>query len=400
MSFLSSYKSSILLLLGILIGGTIGVIWPTSAVVLQPIGDIFMNLLFVLIVPMVLFSVASSIQGLTQRKVLGSTLASVITVMVLMVAVVALITLAGIRLYPPVGDDFAGGAQAFTADATGQRSIGQLIVDAVTVTDFCMLLSVKHILPLMLVSGLLGWAVAKMQQPRLAEMLNSGCALVMKMMDTLMLVAPFGLGCYFAGIMADGSMALLTGYGRFVLLYLGVALVIYLLLYPIAIFIASGRDGLRRFFPSLLPPSLMAVSTLSSSACMPCNIHAAKQLGADPEVADAIVPLGTQIYKLGSVISGVMKVAFVMLLCGHDVTTFSAALLMLSVGVLSSVVVGAVPVGAGTGELLICSILGADPAMVGLLMVTSTLIDMPGTLLNVSGNTVLPLLTDRLRRHH
>ena len=61
-------------------------------------------------------------------------------------------------------------------------------------------------------------------------------------------------------------------------------------------------------------------------------------------------------------------------------------------------VVGAVPTGAGTAELLICSIVGADPKMVGLIMVISTLVDMPATLLNVNGNMTATMVIDKIMR--
>lgn len=390
--FWKNYKSTLLLLLGIVLGGITGGVWPASAPFLKPIGDIFMNLLFVLIVPMVLFSVSSSISNLNARSVLGRTLGITTLLMVLMMLLGAVMAYCAVLLYPPVEDGVLSGMSASGAE---ERSIGELVVGSLTVTDFCMLLSVKHILPLMLVSGLLGWAASKMETDKVAMALQGGCDLVMKMMDQLMLLAPIGLGCYFAGMMAEGSLSLLSGYGRFLTLYLILTAVVYFLVNPLMALIAMGVKGQSRFWSAILQPSLMAISSLSSSACMPTNIAAVKKMGVSPELADSIVPLGTQVYKFGSVISGVLKVAFVVLLCGQDITSPEMAFVVVGVGLLSSVVVGAVPTGAGTAELLICSILGVDPTMVGLLMVLSTLVDMPGTLLNVTGNTTLTILANR-----
>ena len=160
--------------------------------------------------------------------------------------------------------------------------------------------------------------------------------------------------------------------------------------------LAVGGKGMKQYIKAILPPSLMAISTLSSSATMPVNIRSSQHLGVQPAMAESIVPLGTQLFKMGSFIGCVMKTAFVMLLMGQDLFTAENFVVLMGISILSSVVVGAVPVGAGSGELLICSILGADPSVVGVLIVLSTIIDMPATLLNATGNTILPAAIERL----
>ena len=93
------------MLLGVVLGGVIGGLLPASAAYLKPIGDIFMNILFVLIVPMVLFSVASSICNLSEQRLLGKTLLSVIGVMLAMLLLGGMLTFAGRRIYSPVSEE-------------------------------------------------------------------------------------------------------------------------------------------------------------------------------------------------------------------------------------------------------------------------------------------------------
>ena len=95
-----------------------------------------------------------------------------------------------------------------------------------------------------------------------------------------------------------------------------------------------------------------------------------------------------------------MKTSLVLMLMGIDIMSLQQALLVLGIALVASVIVGAVPTGAGSAELFICSVLGADPQVLGLLLVFSTLIDMPGTLLNVNGNTLLPVLVKRINFKH
>lgn len=389
----NNYKSTIILLVSIAIGGTIGGLFPASADYLKPVGDIFMNTLFVLIVPMVLFSVASSVCNLSQRRLLGRTLGASAVVVAVVMALVSILTYVGVCLFPPLTDVLSGTSAPVAEEST---SMGELLVKALSVTDFQDLLSISHVLPLMVVALLMGYAASKMETDRVARVLQQGSELVMKMMDSLMKLAPIGLGCYFAGMMASGTGELLKGYGRFMALYLAIGALIYFIINPLLTLPAVGWKGMRNYPRALLSPSLMAVSTLSSSATMPTNIRAAQQLGAAPEMAESLIPLGTQLFKVGSIICSIMKTAFVMLLMGQDICNPQAALLIIGVGLVASVIVGAVPVGAGAGELFTCSVLGADMQVVGLLMVISTIVDMPATLLNATGNTIMPTIIQRV----
>jgi len=388
-----NYKSTIILLLGLLTGGLLGALIPATAAYLKSVGDIFMNTLFVLIVPMVLFSVAASVCNLSKRQLLGRTLGASAIVVVAVMALVSLLTYVGLCIYPPIIEAMQGAKDASVAEPA---SLGDMFVAALSVSDFQDLLSISHILPLMVVALLLGYAASKLETDKVARVLQQGSELVMKMMDCLMKLAPIGLGCYFAGMMASGTAELLMGYGRFMALYLVIGAIVYFLMNPLLTLPAIGVKGMTAYPRALLAPSLMAISTLSSSATMPTNIRAAQQLGASQEMAESLIPLGTQLFKVGSIICSIMKTAFVMLLMGQDICTPQSALLIIGVGLIASVIVGAVPVGAGAGELFTCSVLGADPQVVGLLMVISTIVDMPATLLNATGNTIMPPIIQRV----
>lgn len=389
----NNYRSTILMLIGVVIGGVLGFVLPESVPYLSPVGDIFMNILFVMIVPMVFFSVSSSVCNLTSQSALGKTLGAMVGTMVGLMLLMAGLAYALMAVFPPVSEGLMAGDLVSTAES---KDVGNLIVDAFTVKDFAMLFSVKHVLPLMVVAIIFGCAVALTHQEKVAHALEKTNGIVVKMMDIVMKAAPVGLGCYFAGLMAESGDMLAEGYGKLVLLYLAVAGLVYVLLLPLLVWFSTGRMGL--YWKEIIKPSLMAISTLSSSACIPVNIEATKRMGTDNLLAESVVPIGTQVFKLGSVMTCVMKIMFVMLLMGGNIYSMEAFAVIIGVALLASMVMGAVPTGAGTAELFICSIIGADPSMVGLLMVFSTIVDMPATLVNVSGNTVLPAVVNRITR--
>lgn len=394
----SNYKSSLILLLGVLLGGMVGALAPAVVPYVKPVGDIFMNLLFVLIVPMVFFSVAASICNLSRRSALGRTLGITFSVMTVLMLLYAVLTYWIYGLFPCVDSDSAALFTYGDTTAAEHKPVGQLIVDAVTVTDFSDLFSVRHILPLMVVASIVGWAVSRMKDTRVEQALMSLNGVVSKTMDALMTVAPVGLACYFADLMAGTSTMMVAGLGKLLLLYLVLAVIVYAVVNPLWILFANGPKGIRQYWQAIIHPTVMAISTLSSSACMPVAMQASKNMGADPVLAESVVPLGTQIYKVGSVISCVSKVIFVLMVSGQDWTSPSVFLMAIAVSIVASMVVGAVPTGAGTAELFIISTMAADPALLGVLIVISTLVDMPGTLLNVTGNTVLPSVVGKFTK--
>ena len=146
----------------------------------------------------------------------------------------------------------------------------------------------------------------------------------------------------------------------------------------------------------MIPPSATAVGTCSSAACMPVNMAAARKLGVSDRLVEGIIPLGTNLHKDGSVVCSVAKVLFALYFFDAAPQGIGPAALVVLLAVLESIVVGAIPVGGMTGELLICAVLGLDPSFAAALMIIGTICDIPATLLNVAGNLVAPLLVQRL----
>lgn len=396
--FWSSYKQTLLLLGGIVTGGAIGFIWPGTAPYFKPVGDIFMNLLFVLIVPLVFFSVSNSVANLTRRNMLGKMLGSSFSIWLLMLLIAAVCTYLVTLIYNPIeagADLMADGVELAAAQ---ERSLGELIVNTVTVSDFQDLYSIRHILPLMVVAILTGISAAKLDSDAVCGFFEAGNSMTGKMLEMLMVVGPFGLGCYFAAVAAEMGGMLVVGYGRILLIYIAITLLFLCIVNPLLALFSVGKSGMQQYKQAVLTPTVTAISTLSSSASMPANLKACKQLGVQDDIAESTIPIGTHLFKLGSGVACTLKVIFVLLLSGQSIADPLTALVIIGMAILASMVVGAVPTGAGTAELLICSIVGADPKMVGLIMVISTLVDMPATLLNVNGNMTATMMIDKIMR--
>lgn len=394
--FLKNYGATLLLLLGLVVGGVLGAVLGEDARALRVPGTLFLNLVFMLVVPLVFFSVAHSISIMQRNGVVGSVLATSLGVFLAMSLVAGILGYGFMSVWNPFTQVLGQGSTAEAGATAESMNLGDAIVSALTVNDFPLLLSREHLLPLILFSALFGLAVAMLGQKAAGvdRFIAEGEAVIIKMMDLVMKLAPIGIGCYFADTVGSLGSQIVGGYFEIFLVVCAATAVCYLVfqsLYALFCHVPLGR-----FWKEMIPSSATAVGTCSSAACMPVNMAAARRLGVSDKLVDGIIPLGTHLHKDGSVVCSVAKVLFALYFFGTVPEGFSGAALVVLLALLESIVVGAVPVGGMTGELLICAVLGLDPSFAAALLIISTVCDIPATLLNATGNLVAPLLVQRL----
>ena len=397
-SFLKNYGSTLLLLLGLIIGGLLGVVLGEDAAVLRPVGHLFLNLVFVLVVPLVFFSVAQSLVVLRKNGVIGRVLGTSVCVFLVMSLITGIFSYGLMSLWNPFAAVLGqGGEISFTGGFLDEEvHIGDALVGAFTVNDFPLLLSREHLLPLIVFASLFGLSVALLGQkvPTVEKLVGEGAQVLMKMMEVLMKLAPIGIGCYFADTIGELGGQIMGSYLEIFLVVSTACAVVFLVFYPLcALF---SHIPLGRFWKEMIPSAATAVGTCSSAACMPVNMTAARKLGVEDHIADGVIPLGTNLHKDGSVITAMAKVLFALYFFGITPEGIGASVLVILLAVLQSAVVGAIPVGGMTGELLICAVLGIDPAFAATLMIIGTLCDIPATLINATGNLVAATLVQRL----
>lgn len=401
-NFLKNYKSSLILLGAILIGGIVGVVLGPKATMLKPFGDLFLNLLFMSLVPLVFFSVSSAIANMNTMKRLGKIMGNIVIVFLSTAFIAALIGILGaIILNPTKGLDSSmftsiiGSGEIVEAEKV---SFLDQIVKTVTVNDFNMLFSKSNMLQLIVFAVLFGLATAMAGEKAkgIAKFVEEGSEVIGNIIKIIMYYAPIGLGCYFASVIGELGTQILSGYVTAFLLYLGITVIYYFGFYTIYAYLAGGKEGISIFWKNAVGPTVTAVATCSSAACIPVNLVSAKNMGVPDDIAETVVPLGANIHKDGSVIGGVLKITFLMGIFGMDITNPSTLLSILVVSFLVGAVVGAIPGGGVIGEMLILSVFGFSPEMLPIITVLGTVIDAPATLLNSAGNTVCAMMVARL----
>jgi Na+/H+-dicarboxylate symporter len=380
------------LITGIIAGTIAGILLGKRAEILKPIGDIFLNLLFVAVIPLVFFSIASAIGNLQSSQKLSRIMGVMSAVFLVTIIAAALLTIFALWLFPVGQSTFTSGAAA-----AGKKLSGDDITQLFTTSEFFNLLSRKNMLAMIIFAMLVGFGALKAGEKGKAftQFLNAGNEVFKQVFDIIMKAGPIGLGAYFAYQVAVFGPSLFGTYAHILGIGYGVSLFYYAVFYSLYAFIAGGVKGIKRYWKNNIIPSATAVGTCSSIATIPANLDAAKKMGVSDVIAGITIPLLGTLHKDGSSISSILKMAVVFAMFGKGFDSAEIIIIALSMTVLVSIVEGGIPNGGYVGELLFISAYGFPPEALPPAIIIGTLIDPVATLLNATGDTAAAMLINR-----
>lgn len=393
-SVLSSYKLPLILLAGIAIGSMIGAFTPDFARKLAPFGDIFINLMFTAVVPLVFLSVSSAVSSMVDLKRLGKILSRLILVFVTTGVIASIIILFVVKIFPPA----EGVNIVMEAGELEQISLGQAAVEAVTVPDFVQLLSRSHMLPLILFSIFFAICVTLTDKTgEISRMLDKLNQVFMKMVNLIMYYAPIGLGCYFANLVAEYGPQLLGTYARAMAIYYPVCILYFFIAFFIYSYWAgNGINGSKVFFKNIFPAAITSLATCSSIATLPVNLAGAERMGVDKDIREIVLPLGATMHMDGTCLSSILKISFLFGIFGQDFSGIGTYVGAVVISVLGGVVMSGIPGGGLIGEMLICNIYGFPPEAFPIIAAIGFLVDPPATMVNSTGDAVAGMMVARL----
>ena len=384
-----------MLIASILLGGLIGYLWGHDAACLKPLGDIFINLIFTAIVPLIFFSVASAIARTGSLKKLGKIFFYMTMVFVFTGLIAAISTLIIVKIFPLAQNIPIPLAMP---EPLSTVSFSSQIAGIFTVPDFAKLLLHQNMLALIVFSIMVGIAASTAGEKGSAfvAFLQSGEVIFMRVFSLIMYYAPIGFFAYFAVMVSELGPSLMQNYVRVAVIYYGFSLAYFLFAFTGYAYLAGKMEGITLFWKHVFLPLVTSIATCSSAASIPANLVATKQMRVSPEIYETVVPLGSIIHKDGSVIGGVVKIAFLFGLFHLDFSGTFVLLTALGVSLLVGTVMGAIPSGGMLGELLILSIYGFPPSALIVVAAISIIIDPLATMINVTGNSVSSMMIARL----
>jgi len=347
------------------------------------------------LIPLVFFSISSAVAGMQNIRRLGKIMSAMILVFVVTGLIASVVMIIGVVSYPPASGVHVNPGNGINVE---HLKISDQIVKAFTVSDFADLLSKKNMLALIIFSILIGLATSAIGEKgkTFTNFLNSGSAVMMKLISFIMYYAPVGLCAYFAYLVGVFGPELLDSYARAMFLYYPTAILYFFIAFTIYAFIAAKAKGVRRFWKNIIPASLVALATGSSMATIPANLEAADKNGVPKDISEVVIPIGATMHMEGSCLAAVLKISFLFGIFNMPFSGAETILTAIGIALLTGVVVSGIPGGGTIGELLIISFYGFPMEAFPIITMIGTLVDAPATMLNAVGDNVSGMLVSRM----
>ena len=384
---LKNYGFIIFMLIGIVAGCVVGALVP-GAKALEPLGTLFINMMFCIVVPMVFCSIASAIANMDNAKRAGKVMGATVATFCVTAAIAALIMYVVCRIIPLVPESY----QAIQGEVDDPMSLGEMVIGFFTKPDFNELLSRRAILPLIVFAVLFGFGVQMSggKETPVAKFLASATDALMNMVKLVSYYAPIGFFGFFAYLVATYGPQLISDYSKTLLIYYVLSFVYMFAMFPVYARFGGGKGAAKVMFKNLFKPAAVSFGTCSSVATIPTNMEAAEKTGISKEVSNVVLPMGATMHMDGSAMSAIIKVAFLFGVFGKDFGT-GEAILAIIVAVFSSVAMSGIPGGGGTGELALCTVFFPEQMAIAypMALALGNLIDPPATMVNAAGDYVV-----------
>ena len=390
--FFKSYGFLFTMILGIVAGCLLGAFWP-GATSLAPLGTLFINMMFCVVVPMVFFSISSAIANMKNAKRAGKLMGTTVVTFICTTIIASVIMYVIVRFVP-----IYIGEPAFEEGATEPMKFGDMVVGFFTKSDFPELWSRRSILQLIVAGIFFGFGVQMCGGPetKVAKLLEEITNVLMKVIKLITYYAPIGFLGFFAALVAEHGADFISNYARAIILYYIVAFAYMFLCFPLYARFGGGKGAVKVMFKHLFRPAAVAFGTCSSVATIPTNMEVSEDTGISKDVTDIVLPMGATMNMDGSGMSAIIKVAFLFALFGKNFAT-TDALLAIIVATVSSVAMSGIPGGGGTGELVLCSLFFPEQLAIAfpIAQAIGDLVDPPATMVNAAGDYVASFIVSR-----
>jgi DAACS family dicarboxylate/amino acid:cation (Na+ or H+) symporter len=380
-----------------------------STGVLDPVGRIFLHLLFFVVVPLVFSSLALGVVQLGRLDRLGPLAGRTFLLFALNMAIGVAIGLVLMNVFRP-GDalsaevkstllgEFAGAAQTAVESQQTQPALSlATLVDMFLPRNLLRAVVDFQVLPLILFALLVGAAgtqLAEESRRRLQGGLEILSELMTRVVHYALLLAPVAVPAMLFSVIVKNGTGIVKSLAAFVILCLG-AMALHLFGTMSLWIKLLARRSPREFFRSARVALVMAFSTSSSNATLPASLQVCREnLGVSPGVAGFVIPLGATMNMSGTALYEGCVVLFIAQVYGVPLG-LGAQVTLLLLSVLSAVAVAGIP---GASLPLIAGLLasfGVPPEGLAIVIGVDRVLDMARTTLNVAADLVTAVIVDR-----
>ncbi|MFE4075324.1 dicarboxylate/amino acid:cation symporter [Peribacillus sp. YIM B13477] len=382
--------------IGFVIGIILGLIFKEKILIVKPIGDIFLTLIKMIVVPLIFFSITSgifSIGDVQKLKRIGTkTLVYYIGTTLLAGGIGLLVA----HLFKPgKGIDIANIETSSEYEASEIPTFGETILGLFP-SNPMQALAEGNLMQIIIFSLFLGISIVLIgnKSETLKKFFNEGTEVMYKMTGIIMAFSPIGIAALMACTIGEYGLKIFGPLGKFILVdYIGLISVIILMYLFMLKFIA--KFPISKFFKSIGKIWIVTASTTSSSGTLPVTISVTKEdYKVKEELAQFTLPIGATMNMNGAVVYYAAAVIFVSQIYGIEMP-LSQQLLIILMTTLISVGSPGIPGGGIVMTIMLLTTLGLPMEIVGMIAGIYRIIDMGHTTLNVTGDVVSTLCIAR-----
>ena len=363
-----------------------------TASYLKPFGDIFVNLLKFIVVPVVLFSMIDGILSMGDMKKVGSVGIKTIVYFLCTTAIACVIGLVLANIFNSAGL-FPNLADAAQSDEYEAKEYGGFMSTLVSIfpTNMWQSFSNANMLQVIVIALFFGGSImAAGEKAKLCrDIVSSFYSVIEKLMGFVISLAPIGVFTYMAWVVATQGASIL-GSLALVLLCAYIGYIIHaVVVYSVSAKAFAGINPIT-FFKGASAAMIFAFTSTSSAATLPVSKECADNMGAEGDISSFVLPLGATINMDGTAIYQCVATVFLASCAGMHLT-ISQMVLVVVTATLASIGTAGV---SGAGMIMLAMVLeaiGIPVSYIGLIVAVDRLFDMGRTCLNVTGDIACSL---------
>ena len=375
--------------------------------VAQPVGQIFLRMLFMVVVPLVFTSITLGVAGLSDPERIGRIGGKAFLVFIMTTAIAVVVGLSIVNLVRPghaldpemqaaLLAEYAPDAAARKSAAEGTGFGVQTLVNIVPRNPVDSAAR-GDMLGLIFFSLVFGFALTRLPErvsKPVVQVVEGLGEAVSVMIGFAMKLAPVGVAALIFSVTSRFGLDILRSLGLFVAVVLGALLIHQFGVLALLVRFLGGMSPLQ-FFRRIRAPMLTAFSTSSSSATLPTTIRTAQEeLGVPKEIAGFVLPLGATMNMNGTALFEGMTVLFLAQVFGIELSLGSQVVVVL-MSVITAIGVAGVPGGSIPLLVMVMEMVGVPGEGIALILGVDRILDMCRTVPNVTGDLFTSLVITR-----
>ena len=372
-----------------------------------PIGQIFLGLLFMLVLPLLFSAIVMGVTEMGDLASLGRVGWKTLLMTVVVSTIAVVIGLGLVNYFKPgEGVDRAIAEQLLAQYEEGARGIVESAPESVNLAQFFLDLVPRNVfaaaaemkvLPLMVFAVFFGIGLVLVKSAAadtLQRVVQGLFEVMMKLLSIVIRAAPIAVACLMFNLSALFGWDLLTRLAAFAGVALGAMALHMFVVYPLVLLVFARKNPFT-FFAQIREPMVVAFSTASSNATLPVSLRAAEtELGLPRRIARFVLTVGATANQNGTALFEGVTVLFLAQFFGVDLS-LNQQLMVMFVCILGGIGTAGVPAGSLPVIAMILGMVGVPAAGIGIILGVDRFLDMCRTTLNVGGDLVIAQVVAR-----